>query len=198
MKLTLTIIASALALMPLTGRTDGLSYTYWQASYVGADIDGIDPNLDGYGLYGSFELTKEVFLYAGYSDISASIYGYDLSEQDITVGLGYAWSLMKNLDLVGRAGYAGAKAHIDDYGSASESGYTVSVGLRGRPADRLELEGGVGYVDFPNAGSNTSVGVGVQWYFTDQVAIALSGAYSNDATTYGIGLRGTWGRTSSR
>jgi hypothetical protein len=194
MKFLLTMIASAAALAPLAGRADELSYTYFQVAYVGADIDGLDQKLDGYGLFGSVELTDQFFAFAGYSDVGTTISGYDVSEQDTEIGIGYAWSVMKKMDVVGRVAYVGANAELDGYDDVDESGYALGVGLRGRPADRLEIEGGVQYTDLGDVGDTTSFGLGVQWYLSPEFAIAASGSISDDVTTYGIGVRGTWGR----
>jgi len=89
-------------------------------------------------------------------------------------------------------GYAGARAELAGH-TATSDGYTLGLGLRGRVMDRLELEAQVRYLDI-NAGTNTSYGLGAQWYFTHQVALSAFGSHSDKATSYGVGLRGTWGR----
>ena len=180
--------------MPLTGRTDGLSYGHRDLSYIAADLDGINQQLDGYAVGGSIELSERVFFYADYADVSATIFGFDASEQDAGLGLGYAWPVANDVDLIGRVGYAHGQADIEDFGSIDDDGYALGIGVRGRFADSFELEAGVQHVDYKDLGDGTGVGVGVQWYFTPQVAITAAGSYSDDATGYSIGVRGTWGR----
>jgi hypothetical protein len=194
MKVLRTALVIVVAMAPLTGRADGLSYSYWDLSYIAADIDGLDQKLDGYGVGGSIELSEQVFLYGSYADVSTTIFGFEASEQDAGIGLGYAWPVAENIDLVGRAGYAHAKADVEDFGSIDDDGYTLGIGVRGRFADSFEVEGGVQYADFKDLGDGTGVGLGFQWYFTPQVAVTFSGSYSDDSTGYSIGLRGTWGR----
>ena len=192
------IAASLLLSAPLSGMADGLSYNYWEAAWVGADADNIPHNLDGWGVAGSFELTKEIFLAATYTDVSTDVYGLRVGERDTTVSVGYAYSFTSNFDVIGRVGYVNADAEIEHIGSGNDDGYLIGVGVRDRPVDQVELEGGVQYVDLGKSGDNTAVGVGLFWYFVPQVAVAISGSYSNDATTYGIGIRGTWGRSETR
>ena len=71
------------------------------------------------------------------------------------------------------------------------------MGVRTRPLDPIELEANVTYVDLSDAGDTTSFGIGGYWYFTPQVAFAVTGAYSDDVESFSIGFRGTWGRNAS-
>jgi len=103
------------------------------------------------------------------------------------------WPLAKYTDIIGTVGYAGAKANIEG-DRVSDDGYSLGVGVRSRLADRFELGASVGYADFSELGSTTSYGLGAQLYFTDDVALSVSGAYRDHVTTYAIGLRGMWGR----
>jgi opacity protein-like surface antigen len=192
------IAASLLLAAPVSGMADGLSYNYWEAAWVGADVDSIPNNLDGWGVGGSFELTKEVFLAASYTDVSTKVYGVRVGERDTSISVGYAYSFTSNFDAIGRVGYVNADAKIEHYGGGNDDGYLLGVGVRARPVDQVELEGEVRYIDLGKSGDNTAVGAGVFWYFVPQVAVAISGSYSNDSTTYGIGIRGTWGRSETK
>jgi len=185
---------AALALLPLSAHADGLSYNYWELEYVDADVDGISRNLEGFGVGGSVEITDEVFLYANYVQADTSVAGVNVTEKDTSAGFGYAWSLAENIDLIGRVGWVGAKVDTDGFGDYNDDAYALGIGARARFIDQLEVEGGVQYADFSDLDSVTSVGIGAQWYFTPAVALTVSGSYSNDATTYGVGIRGTWGR----
>jgi len=193
MKPVLATLA-ALALLPLSARADGLSYNYWELAYVGADIDDFSEKLDGFGVAGSLEVTDQVFLYASWAQVDTGIAGHNVSEEDYGAGVGYAWSLTDNFDLIGRVGYVGAKAEVEHFGSIDDDGFAVGVGARARFIDQLEVEGGLQYADFSDFGSTTSFGLGAQWYFTPAVAVTLAGSFSDDATTYAVGVRGTWGR----
>jgi hypothetical protein len=194
MKHLRTALAVVAAMAPLTGHADGLSYSYWDHTYNAADVDGLDKKLDGYGIGGSIELSERVFFFANYADVSATMFGTEVSEKNVGVGLGYAWPVAHNIDLIGRVGYAHASADIEDFGGVDDDGYSLGIGVRGRFADSFELEGGVQYVDLKDFGDDTAVGIGFQWYFIPDVAISISGSYSEDSTAYSIGLRGTWGR----
>lgn len=194
MKSLLTVMLCVAALAPRVGQADLLSYTYWEGGYIRADIDGLSEDPDGFILGLSVELTDQVFVFGRYGQVETTIYGFDIDETDYSLGIGYAWSLKDNLDIVGRVAYLGAEAELEDVGSVDDDGYGISIGVRARPADRVELEGGVQYSDFSDLGDDTSVGAAAYWYLTEGVAIGVFGSIGDDVTNYGITLRGVWGR----
>ena len=137
-----------LTAMPLSALADSLNYNFWQLAYVSADIDGIPDKFDGWGVGGSVEVTDEIFLTAGYTDISADIGGYNISEQDLALSVGYAYPVAANTDVIGRVGYVRAELDAEDLGDDSDDGYSLGVGVRTRPLDPIELEANV-YVRRP-------------------------------------------------
>jgi long-subunit fatty acid transport protein len=198
-KLAALIATGAMfAAVPFAAQADSLRYSYWQLGYVGVDIDGLNDQVDGWAVGLSYEVTDRIFVDAGYTDVGATEAGIDIDEQDLSLGVGYAYPISPNNDLIGRIGYVRAEGEVEGFGSGSDDGYSVGVGWRTRPLDAIELEAAVNYVDLSDAGDTTSFGLGAFWYFTPQVALAVSGAYNDDATSYLIGVRGTWGRTESR
>lgn len=194
----LVAAGALLAAAPQASQADSLGYSYWQLGYVGADIDGLSDKMDGWAIGLSYEVTERIFINAGYADIGATAGGFDIDEQDLSLGVGYAYPLTPNNDLIGRVGYVRAEVEVESFGSASDDGYSLGVGWRGRPLDEIELEAAVNYVDLSDAGDTTTYGVGAFWYFTPQVALAVSGSFSDDVTSYLIGVRGTWGRQARR
>jgi long-subunit fatty acid transport protein len=179
-------------------QADSLGYSYWQLGYVSADIDGLDSKLDGWGVGLSYEVTDRIFIDAGYTDVGGTESGLDLNEQDLTLGVGYAYPITPHNDLIGRVGYVRAEAEVRSVASTTDDGYSVGVGWRSRPLDPIELEAAVNYVDLSDAGDTTTFGLGAFWYFTPQVALAVAGSYNDDVTSFTIGVRGTWGRQATR
>jgi outer membrane usher protein FimD/PapC len=198
-KLAALIATGAMfAAVPFAAQADSLGYSYWQLGYASVDVDGLTDQMDGYAVGLSYEVTDRIFINAGYSDVGSTEAGFDIDEQDLSLGVGYAYPLTPNNDLIGRIGYVRAEAEIESLGSGSDDGYSLGVGWRGRPLDSIELEAAVNYIDLSDAGDTTSFGLGAFWYFTPQVALAVGGSYNDDATSYTIGVRGTWGRNATR
>lgn len=186
-------LAAAAAFVPFLAQAEGLSWSYLEGGYVNTDIDRLDEDVDGFALRGSYELTDKVFVFAGYTDQGTSVAGVDIDVQSYNLGLGYAWPLGKALDLYGKVAYVNAEADVQGFGSADDDGYSLAVGLRGRAVEQLELEGAVSYVDLSDSGDDTTLDVGARWYFTPQFAVGVEGSFGDDANTYGLGVRWSFG-----
>jgi len=185
-------IAVALLALPLAAQAeDRISYNYVDAAYARVNLDGVSEDADGFLLRGSFELTDSFFLFAGYADLSLDAGPFDVDEKDYSVGAGYAWSFNDKMDLYGKLAWVRAEGDALGF-SVDEDGFSVGVGLRAFVLDPLELEGAVTYVDLGDLGDSTSVGVAVRYYFTRNFAVGAEVGVSDDATTYGAGVRFQW------
>jgi len=191
-KFASALVASA-ACLPFLAQAEGLSWSYLEGGYVNTDIDSFDEDVDGFALGGSYGLTDNVFVFAGYTDQGTSVAGFDIDLQTYNLGLGYAWPLGNALDLYGKVGYVSAEADVQDLGNADDDGYSLAAGLRGRAMEQLELEGAVSYVDLSDSGDDTTLDLGARWYFTPQFAVGVEGSFGDDANTYGLGVRWSFG-----
>jgi hypothetical protein len=185
-------LAIALLAAPLAAQAeDKISYNYVDAAYVVVDIDGFSKDADGFALRGSFELTENFFLFASYADLSAKVAGFNVDETDYGVGAGYAWSLSDKMDIYGKLAWVRAEGDALGF-SVDEDGFSVGVGLRAFVLDPMELEGAVTYTDLGDFGDSTGVGLAARWYFTENFAVGGELGFSDDATSYGIGVRFQW------
>lgn len=186
-------LAVAATFVPFLAQAEGLSWSYLEGAYVNTDIDQFDEDVDGFALRGSYGLTDNVFVFAGYADQGTSVAGFDIDLQTYNLGLGYAWPLGKALDVYGKLGYVNAKVDVQGVGDADDDGYSLAAGLRGRAIEQLELEGAVSYVDLSDSGDDTTLDLGARWYFTPQFAVGVEGSFGDDANTYGLGVRWSFG-----
>lgn len=174
---------------------EGFSYTHLDGGYARTEIDsnvfGADIDGEGFTLGGSLAATNNFHVFAAFSDQD---FDFDLNYQTLSVGAGVNWSLHSDLDVVGRVSYV--KADIDGpFGiSVSDDGFAVGAGLRGRVADRVELEGSLVYVNFDEGGSDTTPNVGARFLLTDTFAIGASASFEDDVTTWGVGARLNFGK----
>jgi hypothetical protein len=168
MKIMKALIGSLLlAAVPLAAQAEGMSYSYVEAGYNEADIDGVESG-DGFSVRGSAGFAENFFGFADYSTFGFSG-GVDLDQWN--VGIGGRLGISDNVDLVGRVGYSTLDLSVSGLGSGDESGYSVSAGIRGQVTDGFELEGHVIHTDLGSGvGDSTGILVGGRYFFTDNFA----------------------------
>lgn len=186
-------LGAAVVLCPVLAQAESPSYSNLDAGYVVTDVDGLNKDLDGFLIRGSYEVIDNGFVYARYVDQSVSVLGTDVDVTQKAIGAGYALPLNEVVDLYGKVGYVEADADAGG-ASADDNGYELSAGLRGFALDQLELEGAVNYTDLSDSGSDTSFGVGAHWYFAPQFAVGLEGEFGDNADSYAISARWNFGR----
>ena len=196
-KLLSAMVAASLALPLAAAAGDNVTYSYADLAYVTTDIDGVNEDLDGFALRGSYEVTDQAFLFGSYTDQSAESGGADVDYATFTLGGGYAWSLSDRTDMYGKLGYVSSEVEVSVPGlggfSVDDNGFLLGFGLRGRVAQQFELEGAVNYTDYSDSGDDTSLGAAARWFFTDQFSAFAEGEFGDDVTTYGIGMRWNFG-----
>lgn len=166
---------------------DGFSYNLVEASFVHTELDGANMDGNGLGLAGSVAFHPNFHGFASYQKADLDR-GVDLSHT--SVGVGFNWPLNPSLDLLSGLSYERVKA------GGSEDGYGLGVGLRGRPADRLELTGNLKYVDLGRGADDLVFSAGGRYYFTDALAAGLdfSKYDDTDLTSWQLVVRYDFGR----
>ncbi|HSE13462.1 MAG TPA: outer membrane beta-barrel protein [Rudaea sp.] len=185
------LVAATLA--PALSQAEGFSYSYLEGAYINTDVDRFNKDIDGLALRGSFEITDNIFVFGGFSDQSTSIFSTNIGLQSYDIGAGYAWPLASNIDLYGRLGYMHAEADVPGP-NFEDDGYLLGAGLRGRVVDNLELEGGVNYTDLNDTGNETSLALAARYFFTPQFAAGIEGEFGDNANTYGVNVRWSFGK----
>ncbi len=184
-----TVLALA-AMLPVMAQAEGLDYTYVEAGFVTADFDtgGFDVDGDGFGINGSFAINEDYFLFAEYSSL-----GFDFSVDlnQLAVGGGGHFELTPMIDFVGKIAYLDAEVD-SGFGSASEDGFGIGVGLRGKFEDTFEWEAGLNYADLGD--SDTSLELAGRYYFTETVAGGVGLSVDDDVTAYSLGVRMEFGQ----
>jgi hypothetical protein len=170
---------------------EGFNYSYVDLGYVKSELDDYNVEGDGFGLRGSYEFTKNVHAFAGYTDQE---YDFGVNATTMELGAGYAWPVNSNMDLIGSASYVHAEVKAPGFGSADDSGLGLGVGVRGRVVNALELTGGLQYVDFDKSGNDTTFTAGGRYYFTNRFAAGLDMAFDDAGTTWMLGGRFSFGQ----
>lgn len=176
--------------------TENFSYSNLEASYVKTEIDDFDVDGDGFSLAGSFEFTENFFGFASYKDVDYDdLGGFNFTSKQTTLGLGGAWPLSPSLDMFATLSYEDLEIELDgsEGFSASDDGFGLGVGLRGKISENLEWTGGVKYIDLGGGTDDTTFSVGGRYYFTPAFAAGIDVGTNDDGTTWGIALRYDFG-----
>lgn len=191
-----------LVLAPALGFADGFDYTYVDAGIVNSELDAgpLDVDGDGLSFSGSFALNDQLFLVGGYSDQE---YDFDLGlglglsfdTSMLNVGVGFHTSLSQNLDFVADLSYVDAEVYTP-FGTLDESGYGIGAGIRTRAGDSFEIDAGLRYLDL--SGSDTELGLGVRYYFSDSFAVRGGVADNDGGLGWNVGARWDFGGSSDR
>lgn len=191
------VLLGSIAALSLAGPAlaADFSYSYVELGWVNSELDDLDVDGDGFAIRGSFGFTRNLHAFAAYSDQD---FDFDVKGETLELGLGYAWPLTGNLDLVGRVSYLRTEAEVDlpVFGSLSveDDGFGVGALLRGRIAERLELAGGFDYVNFDDGGDDVAASLGALYYFTRIFAAGANVQLTDDGTAWTIGACFDFGR----
>lgn len=167
---------------------DGPSYNHVGVNYTRIDVDGIDDNPTGFGLFGSVALTPDFFVEGSYTSASADVFGISVDVTDFELSAGYRYAMQENMDLTFDVGYVDSKAESGGIG-VSDNGYSLGVGLRGMMSDVFEAGAGVSYVDLGDLGDETSFEIYGDYTVADNIDVEASFSTSSDSNTFTLGVR---------
>jgi hypothetical protein len=194
------VLGGLLSLSAGAAFADDFSYNNLEVGYARTEIT---PDRDlaplrgnGFSLAASTEIGSNMF---GYTSFTSSDYDFGLTTNWFTTGLGFHWPLSSTVELISGASFERAALKITDLATESERGYGLNAGLRAWASDRLELTGGVKYVDLGKGIDGKriddfTVSGGGRYYFTPAFAAGLDVSNNDDGTAFGIVLRYDFGR----
>jgi hypothetical protein len=187
----LTVAAAALAVAasvaaPGVAAQDGvIRYTYIEGGYQRVDVDGFSGNGDGGFLGGSVQVHDAAFLSAtiDYADFGG---GVDVRSLELAGGVRYA--LTRDFDAVLQLGYIDARVDTR-FGDFNDDGFFVSGGGRWMLTERVELNGGLKYVDLDESGDDWVVTIGGLVDVGRNFALLAGLDFNDDANVMSFGLR---------
>ncbi len=181
------VLVPAVSFAQKTTPRPQLSYTYVELAYDESDFDVAGANKvdgDGFTLAGSYEINDDWHVYASYGADDLD-FGIDLDTWRI--GAGYRYGLRDNVDLYGRVLYIRNNVHAPGPLDGDDDGLGLQVRIRSRVNQRLELEGGIQYVDVD--GTDTSLQASARYHFTNQLSAAIGLTFGGNADGIGVSAR---------
>lgn len=183
-------LASSVPVAVVNSAAQGLPYTYLQAAYVSSSVDGFDDDPHGAQLDLSYALGESWFAFAGFTRLDGSTSLGDVDADTWHAGLGIHTDVAARTDLVLAARWI--ESNVDASGAATnadDEGYGLEALLRFDLDPHFELDAGLLYVDFDDAGSDTAVELGATWYVVPKFGLTGAFTTSDDADTFLIGVR---------
>lgn len=182
------------ALMAVAGMTTAnagdLSYTYAEGGFGRVDLDNIDTG-DSYFLGGSLAFGTNWLGFAEYSKSDFSQAGADANVDQFQIGFGGHFPMTDAVDFVGKLAYVDESVDVNTpfgNGTADDSGYMLSAGVRTQVLEKLDLTGAVEYVDFGDS-DDTGLSLRGLYEFTDMFSLGARVGYSDNSSAYGVFAR---------
>jgi len=163
---------------------EGFDYTFVEIELGRTDVDGVDDNVDSFGIGGSYAFAERLFAFT-----SLATGGND--DVDVTtfeLGLGIHFDINPKLDLFGKGSYVHANADPDSGPSVNDDGLDLEAGARFWAAEKLELDGSLEYVDI-GGDDETGINLVGRYYFTPQVSGGIRLAFFEDSDGAFLNLR---------
>jgi hypothetical protein len=168
---------------------EGIRYTYGELGYQRVDFDNFSENEDAGYLNGSLALDDRLFLVADGSYGTIDTSGPNIDVTTLDAGLGFHTPLNQQVDFVAQVAYVWWKVDAGRFGHDDEDGIGLRGGLRAMVTPKLELNGGVSYVDLSGGDDNTSAYFGAVYNLTEVLSLSGNVDVGDNLTTYGVGLR---------
>ncbi len=172
---SLPLIAfSALALLGSNTYANNFNYNYAQIDYSFINDSDID---QGIRVSGSYDVTYNINVLGSYfvSTSSDSSVADDVDVNLYTLGVGYHYDFANGTDLLGEIGLFNSHTDVKKGGikiNDDNSGYTLSLGVRHRLQDKVEL---LGRFDHRNSSDLTDnvFTIGSRYYFKPNLSAGL-------------------------
>ena len=203
MKMTMTALLLALAMLPAFAQSDAPAapihdYTFVDLGYqyFDVDVDNFSEDAHGLGLAGGVQINHWFHLWGSGSLSRIEMEYVNVTTTIIGVGIGAHTPLTDNISTYARVGYVTAEAeaewaiaeNVNASTSTDGNGYSLSAGIRASVLPKLEFSGGLSLVSIEDE-SDTSLGAGVAYSLTHRVALGASLSVADDAIGVGVGMR---------
>lgn len=171
------IVLSAIAALGLAGQAlaEGMSYSYVEGDYLSSRLKGYGDHIsgDGFRVEGSAGFAAHWLGFVNIGQTKYSDSGTSLKFTPTQIGVGFHAGISDSVDFVGKASYDRVKVGITGLGSATESGWGLSAGLRGMVGEKVELSTDLSYRDVGDIKSIVGFSIGGRYYFTPAFAVGL-------------------------
>lgn len=179
------ILIAAIAL-PTSAMSKDISYDYVQGTYSSisdSGLPGFEVDADGFAFFGSFGVTPNIALTAGYEVISYDrVLGLDFDFTAFTFGLTAHTSIAPKTDIFGNFSVLNVNAEISDGFTTQnddDTGNTITGGLRQIISNAVELDFSLTREDIYDGTSNIFK-FGARFYANETFSVGVGYRTGND------------------
>jgi hypothetical protein len=187
-----TLLASALLLTAFSAHAvDAPQWKQVSIGFVAADIDGVDDDLTGAAIAGSFLLNDNIFLAARAesTDTDIRVNGRNVNAEinRSNIGIGYRHGVTSSTDVYGKLSAENyeVKATASNISASQDAnGGSFELGLRSLVTTNVELGASATFIRLSDDGesdSDTIVSAFGAYHFNDKFSLALGYSTMDDA-----------------
>jgi len=183
------IVAATFLATTTVSHAYDFSYNYVEGSYASSTDDslGVDIDSNTIGIFGSFEISDNVAITAGYA--STDYDDVDIDATQLQIGATLHTSLGQMTD--GFLNLSLVQVDFDlppPFADEDDSGFGIVAGVRHAINEKVELDAAYSHSDLFDESFN-QIGFGARFYFTSSASFGLSYATGDDVDTFAGDIR---------
>ena len=166
-----------LSSLSLATHAADFNYSYGQLGYETGDFEGLV-------LTGSFDVTKDIFVIAGYADTTNDDFGVDVDYSQLSIGAGYHMPVNKDMDAVFTVSLVDGDIDGPVLGAGSDTGILLTAGVRFNLNESVEFAGGALY----NSAFDGDFGIQAEARYNINKTMSAGLNYTNSDFIDGLGV----------
>lgn len=191
MKLLKPAVSALCLLGAVAAQAEPLSYQNITVGYGEWEVDIGDKDVDfsGIALAGSMPLSDNIFLLGGYIDTDSDdeYAGDEISLTNYSLGAGFHAAIAANTDFVAALKLVRVKTdHLND--SETDSGRSLSIGVRSKPSAQFELAAGLTNSKVDDE-TDTTFSVSGSFFVSPNASIGIELSDGDDTSAQGVYVR---------
>jgi len=173
-----------------------LQYNSIGLGFSSSSVSGYSQKINGSTLSGTYLVNDSLYLFGSGNSATFSPPGVtQVKYSGADAGIGYRYGLSRTTDLVTSVDYSSTNITEAGYVGITQNGASVNFGVRSLVAQNVELSAGIGFENYQNQTTNSSVALtsgtatqlstGVRFFVSKEFALKAAYSYSSSNSSTG-------------
>ena len=173
-----------------------LQYNSIGLGFSSNSVSGYSQKMNGTGISGSYLISDNIFVGGGVNNATFSPPGVtQVKYSGADAGIGYRYGLSRTTDFTTIVDYSSTNVTEAGYVGITQNGASVNFGLRSLVTQNVELAAGIGFENYQNQTTNSSVALtsgtatqlstGVRFFVSKEFALKAAYSYSSSNSSTG-------------